>query len=483
MSKPSLAKIKRRIYRKNKHTKTNYSIQEDFVWAQKGEPLSIRDWKERRFENSGFSSGQDLEIIVSKICQRASLSDLVFMSPMNLERNGNQKEICDLLVACKNTLICYQIKHRKINPDKGPEIVLSRANDLCIDASKQFRLICDLKEDGRTFLARNLAGYEVEIDLSQFQYLQLIAVVCFPGKNQFPRDTMFEMEAKVSEYREHPLHVFEADDFDKILREFDTSSDFLKFLETRSKFLKGHSAIPVRDLDIVASMKIHHDEVWKNLGENKELLFLEHGIWETYITKYRTAIERRAKLNSISYLFDQVLEHSRSALGFNIESGDFISEEVGKDISKNGDHFRVLLGFSQMKRLERRMFSESLLECIERGHTNSLTKNMPYAYRLHWDGVGKIGFLILAADELKVPRNRRRELLTSLCTTAAYRFSFESMYGIATEDSASNERSEDFFVLEGYDSGVEENDELIRHSKDIWKGAGRHSTTAEFQNF
>ena len=468
-----LKRERKKIKYKNKVKNEDIS---DFIWEQKGELFSLKDWQKRKIENSGFSNGLELEEIVSKLCQRLTVIDLVFISPKYIDKKGIEKEICDLIILHKNTIFSFQIKHKTLSEKKEKDVIFERAKSTYKHSISQFDTLVSIFKDKNEIKLKNKRGNEINIQLNEFNNRELISLICFPGKDKFPEEKQFELINSFEEFREHPVHIFDIDDFDKITREFDTTCDFLYFLEIRKIFFMHNKLGDLKDLDLVASIKLHYEEIWGNIDSINNKIILGVHLWEEYSTKYITAIKRRLNLNIDSYLFDLIIEMSHRSIGYIQEfSNTLISTSID-------EHFKMALEFSQFKRLYRRGISEAIISCLFRSSKNNFEGKLPYAHRLCWYDQRDDAIIILSVVDSKFDRKKRKEFLLTLCRTAAYKFSLKTVVGIATESSETTNRSEDFIIL----SDQSFNEDLVGQSfKNIanmhWGGTLRPSTSYEFQ--
>lgn len=432
----------------------------DLIWKNKYEDLTLKSWYDRKIENSNFSNGEELEVIVSKICKRICFSDLIFFSPKYIDNKGIQKEICDLLILHDETVLVFQIKHRKLSEDKEFNILTQRATKTYNHTISQFETIYKIIKTREQLSIKNLLGYEVIIDFDKIKRVEFIGLICFPGRDTFDKTKKFEFFNSFEFYKDFPTHVFDIDDFDKITKEFDTTEDLLDYLIMRTKFYGNINIGLVKELDLLAMIKIHN-YTWKQFLNIDYKIIIEEGLWGVYVEKVKQITSESIKYRN--YYLDLILEIAYNSIDYTDNSLTPFNRCINDKIQS---HISLLLKFSLFRRSERKIISQAIVKCIFKADENN-KKNSPYAFNLIRNE-NKIGFIVLSVVSNKRSRQECLNFLTNLCLTALHKFSLDLVLGLSTESFKSKERSEVYIGFEKDNLEKENSPEFLEAVKEYW---------------
>lgn len=280
----------------------------------------IIEWQRKNYHSDNFKDGIELENISESISLRIGLPDIIIPNPIYKDNHDQDKEICDMILMYPETLVIYQVKHKKLNPEKDQSVIIGRADDTITKLRKQFSTFIDLYENDNLPLMKTKVGIKYEIKKEKFPNVILIGVISFPGMENFPEDKKIEMLNSYGEHRGYKLHLFDVDHYDKISLELDTPADFIRYLENRVRFYTGMNIGFTNELDYLAFFKANYDEFMEAQSDNVKLSIGE-GIWDHYVKNSSKEIILRDKKNSLSYVFDLILTKVKDSIGFNPVEG------------------------------------------------------------------------------------------------------------------------------------------------------------------
>ena len=136
-----------------------------------------------------------------------------------------------------------------------------------------------------------------------------------------------------------------------ILRELDTISDFVGYLEAKERFLaEGRRAAGLYGEEHLLAIYVHGGKKFPDAN----LLMVEGDLWSSL--QRNPAYQRRVEADQVSYVWDDVIEH----VAEHVLAGRM---EFENSLSENEQVLRVM---AREKRFERRMLAEGFLEFRER---------------------------------------------------------------------------------------------------------------------
>lgn len=238
------------------------------------------------------------------------------------------------------------------------------------------------------------------------------------------------------------VHVFDELVLDVVLRELDTISDLIRYLQRKEELLSkpGRIVMATGEEQLVALYLINTNNEQKHdfpeLPDDLDLVSFGEGYWEKLLDHPQYKAKRQA--DEISYVWDRMIEHF-------INYGGAVP---GESLEKVEPALRVLASES---RLSRRNLAANLLDAMQKkvkpGHRFTrfgMSKQSPDTAYL---------FLIFPKpDYVKSDeeyRNGRRALLLANCKVAKLRApQARQIVGIATEPLGTPKPTEDLLLLE-----------------------------------
>ena len=162
--------------------------------------------------------GQEAEALLYKIAKKTFFADWSYLNPK--KQNGD--EICDLLIVFGSTAIIWQLKNVKLRDDRIRKQDYSKNNKQLLGAHK---FLTNLDEP--LSLKNEIMGMET-IDFSKITQYHLIST--FFGE-------LPAMHELFEEIKEKQLHIFTQNFTEIILKELDTISDFIDYLEKKEELI------------------------------------------------------------------------------------------------------------------------------------------------------------------------------------------------------------------------------------------------------
>jgi hypothetical protein len=243
------------------------------------------------------------------------------------------------------------------------------------------------------------------------------------------------------------VHVLDDFTLDAILRELDTISDFIAYLNKKERLLcSKHPGIIATGEEQLLSIYLtkvnaagEHDFMFPEDAENMDLIGLDEGFWENMVDNLQYIAKKQA--DKKSYIWDRLIEH-------------FINYGKGYDFNNQNEipikeQEAALRLMASEPRIRRRHLGQSLLDLLENAPKERGATRLLYSH--DFPNVAYL-FLILPQppDELYEEYHaRRRTMLMAYCKVAKLRV-MDAVYilGIATQPLGTKRTSEDFIVVD-----------------------------------
>ena len=258
------------------------------------------------------------------------------------------------------------------------------------------------------------------------------------------------------------IHVLDELTLEVLLREFDTITDFLAYIQKKEELLTKPNRIVLAtgEEQLVAEYMRHLDNEEKHyFGEipnNVDELFYQEGSWEEFIQSKEYESKKQAEKQS--YFWDNLIEHfikMHNTVGYHGETVTIEHVELA---------LRIL---AQEPRLRRRVLSSPLIEVLKK----ELKQGQTFA-RLSMsnsDPDNAYVFLSVARSDFFEPYDKYREFRLAMtlayCKVAKLRAKkAKYIVGIAFEPHGAEGRSEDLVLLLVDDDNwgeVEENEARV----------------------
>lgn len=230
------------------------------------------------------------EKFVSELCEKSFLPFWSFASPLGKKN----KELCDVLVVCNNTIVIISIKDIKVSEHSDENIQYERWQKKAILGS--IDQIYGAERFLKTVNEITLSDKITKIQLPPHSDREIFRIaIAFGGKNEFPLDS--------GNFGNGFVHVFDEPSTFTVLKELDTITDFVNYLKAKEDFLSNKLVAVPREIDFLAlylTTGLKFDFV-------PDSVILDHGMWEEYIEseeykKWQIEIPQ-------SFIWDEIVSH------------------------------------------------------------------------------------------------------------------------------------------------------------------------------
>jgi len=287
--------------------------------------------------NSSFRDPS--EEFVFRLCRHSFLSLWSYGNP---RRVGGDKELCDILVVCEPHLVIFSVKNIRLDDMVDPQVALERWWKKAVrESAKQLygaernmaRAKAITKSDGSEGLPlpdlKDRKVHRVSVSLGAQNRLSISS----------------------GDFGKGFVHVWDEGFVSIVLKELDTITDFIEYLEEKEKLATQYPGIIVeggeRNLLAIYIFNgrrfpqepppIHlHGNYWKELESNVHY-------------------QQRIEADKSSYLWDRLIEHLTTFVLTD-------KMEFGKTLSENENVLRYL---ARENRFARRLLSDAFKEFLE----------------------------------------------------------------------------------------------------------------------
>ena len=305
------------------------------------------------------------EKIVADLSRSSFLSFWSFPNP----KGKKNKELCDILVVCEPDIIIFSVK----------DISVKRSGNYNVDYDRWKRHAID-ESIGQIYGAERIIRLRDEIFLNDGKTVMQLpekeirkiyrVAVAFGGTEEYPIITIPESQEKF-------VHIFDQRSINLVLKELDTVTDFINYLDTKEKhFTSSSKMIVTSEEDYLAfylSNGLHIEE------END--FFILSDIWEQY-SKSEAYLEYKSHIRN-SYFWDEIIE---------MFYRDFTNGNLIKDISRK-DMEIAIRQMNKESRYDRAALSKSFSDIIV--NTNG-SKNIAARFVKTYTSSKSTGYVFLA---------------------------------------------------------------------------------------
>jgi hypothetical protein len=323
--------------------------------------------------------GNETEKILSKICDNTFLKLWVYPNPYKKHND----ELCDVLVIFEEHVFIFSVKNISFNKDKEIGVAWNRWKRKAIDESikqieraenwiKQYpdQIFLDPQCKRKLPIHVNLDGCKIhrvvvahgaEEACKAHSGNNVFGSLAISYADNFPTDGKKEIEFPFLVHlpREKFFHVFDSFNLDIILRELDTISDLVWYLEAKEEATQKYRALSYcGEEDLLAHYLYNFDRKKKKhfIGTKRRdinAVWIGEGEWYDFI---RTDIYKRKKeADQISYIWDKLLQKTLQNALNNTLLGD-------ADVYNDQSAMREM---AKEPRFFRREISKAFLQSIE----------------------------------------------------------------------------------------------------------------------
>jgi hypothetical protein len=396
---------------------------------------------------------------------------------------GDGKELADLLVVFNKHIVIFSDKHCKFSTHADLNISWTRWFKRAIE--KSIRQILGARNwltrfPDRIYLDKSCKKpFPLNLPAENETKFHFIAVTrgsyesCleyFAGQSS--GSMMLNSNVRGQDHYNHPftighvlpdgpyIRVLDELTLEVLLKEFDTITDFIDYLERKEKLLSHPTryivasgeeqlvAMYLTQLDATG----HHN--FADIPDDVDGVYIDEGHWEDFIQNPQYLAKKAA--DSQSYVWDRLIEHF-------IQFGEVgLDEEKNRQVAELEPALRVL---ASENRLARRQLGRQLIDALQ--------KDVPSGSRFLRLGYSKDSpntaytFLVLPRppfiDTYEKYRQGRRAMLIACCKVAKLKVANAArIVGIATEPKGTRGASEDLVLLEVHDDAWDSAQEEAR---------------------
>ncbi|GGH14754.1 hypothetical protein FAZ19_07200 [Sphingobacterium alkalisoli] len=279
------------------------------------------------------SKGDVGEDYVNQLAFRSYLKYWCYPNPKDI--TGDNKEICDLLIAFRDTLILISVKNHSFdgNYERYKKKVIQKSTKQLNGAERK------LFKSNRDVYVKH-PDREAEL-FDPKKYSKVYKLTINVGE-QFEH-----YELSDSESSKGFISILNKETFEAIINELDTIKDFVEYLDEREKLLFSDRTVLIKctERDLLAVFLTNGREFPNDYtsSQYKEITLSLEGAWESYDKSNPALTKRRA--NKASYYIDNLVQN---------------------DILKLSDGETLARELMNLSRTERRMMANTLFDLVNK---------------------------------------------------------------------------------------------------------------------
>lgn len=385
--------------------------------------------------------GDEVEDVVEEACSTAFLSDFVVRNPEFRKESGQLKEAADFLIPFDSSLLAFQVKS-KIEEKPGShktEVDFARIQKRIDKGIAQLNTVKRAIAANQIKSLKNARG--IEIPFAAITAGSTIGVVILDliGEEKLPEAERTALYGGYTYEHDMPIHIFRLSDYREIVSEIDTLPDFIDYLSARRQLYEKNMLGPLtEELDFLAVYKTQPELIEQCYTGKCDLLVINEGTWDGYISDHDDARKKRDELNKPSRLIDGVIAHLHESIGHN---PSLLSEltNTKEDQGTIENYFVAITELSKLDRLTRRAVGQKLLEKMRKADKTG------DAYGLVVNEVENSAILVLSSNR---SQQERANGMYNFCSIAYCKYGLTKIIGISTDPLSAPGRSYEAIVLE-----------------------------------
>jgi len=298
--------------------------------------------------------GNEGEAFVNELTYNTYLKYWCYPNPKDI--NGDNKEICDLLILFRDIAIIISVKNHTFdgNYDRYTKKVIEKSTNQLNGAYRK------LFNSGRDIYIQH-PEREPEL-FHPGKYTKVFKITINVGEQ-------FEYYSLGENHNKGFINIFNKDTFEAIIYELDTIKDLVEYLEEREKLLSSGKILVVncQEKDMLAEFvtNVRSFPIDYSPDGIKVIELNLGGAWNKYIGS--KALARKKEADKASY---------------------FIDDLVKNDVLKVPDGEKLAKELMNLSRFERRMLSKSFLSLIAK-YENTGEEILARRY-VSYNGIGHL---------------------------------------------------------------------------------------------
>ncbi len=252
----------------------------------------------------------DSEEFVYQVCHKSFLSLWSYANP----RGKNSKELCDILIVCEPDIIIISVKDIKLTDSGNIEVDWQRWLRKAIEGSVDQIYGAEKRIKLTSHVIRSDGSQGLPFPSSDVQRVHRVAVA-LGGDDKVP--------IQFGNFGKGFVHVFDRVSFETILRELDTTTDFVQYLiEKEDLYASGKQTVFDGYEEDLLGYYIHNG---RSYPDNFDVIVVGNNIWNEIIKKPEYKAKKEADRDS--YIWDRLLENiSKDVLNNNLEFGPDLNQ-------------------------------------------------------------------------------------------------------------------------------------------------------------
>ncbi len=411
-------------------------------------------------QNQGVTAS---ERYLAKLCKGTFLDLWSYPNPYRHQKafpgDAQGKELCDLLVVFGSNVIIFSDKSCKINKTENPQNDWNRWKKRAVEKSARQLFGAErwIRQNPHLIFsdAECTKRIPLTVDSNKLRIHRVVVAVgakklCqqFYGsgtgsliieggqRDAGPQDTQLRFAVGQPNPRKGFVHILDEFSLDVVLKELDTITDLVEYLEKKERFFQSYDYIVAcGEEELLAYYMTNFDKERGGYGfyfpSNMTDISLAEGFWADYVNNPQ-AVERR-KQNQISYGWDEIIndftQHFRKGTLF-LDSG-----------RSRDDYERVLRIMASENRTCRRMLSRGLYELVRKPLRGVANNRCALSFADPTVAYVFVSYVprSIETDETEY-RNARLEWLRCYCTVfGAKDPNIQQVVGLATEQGVDRE--------------------------------------------
>lgn len=304
---------------------------------------------------SGHEVGTAGEAFIEQLWQRPFGRDFLFANP-KYKKDGNEYELCDLLLLLDGTAVLVQIKTANPVTKRGwsEQQWADWGNGKIAEALGQMPERLEDLLDGKVPRVKNTRQGRVPIDPMSLDTLYGIVVVDTPPMDLWGRPPVLEVRD-----RSVPVLVTSHQNMIEIVTELSTPMDLIEYLGSHARFFEDNMLLGASELDLLAFYK-GDPEQFNHALDSSASIVIESGIWDTF--SQMEARQKRTEWDGPSFIIDAMIDKLHEARYAELEEMKTWNKERGNNGPQKEGAGIAIASLARMRRMDRRLAGKKIVE-------------------------------------------------------------------------------------------------------------------------
>ena len=343
------------------------------------------------------------EALVARLCQETFLSQWSLANPRGKEAG---KELCDVIVVCDPDVIVISVKEVTYKATPDVKTGMDRWTARAVTASiKQIYGAERALQNLDRVIAKDGSGWLYLPPVERRRIHRL--AVAMGSRGEIPIT-----DGKIGEGF---VHVLDEEGLVVLMRELDTITDFVEYLQRTEAFLEKTQVI----VPGIESLLALYLQKGRQYPDEADLMILTDDLWKG--VSARDEFKRKKEADRESYFWDGLIEHIAAS------HDPALTEAHGEVDDPNDPVERVTRIMAREDRFSRRLLSKAFREFHRNGKIRSRVVQSPSG----------VVYVFLVRPKRTDRTLRRNELLTRMFIARGMHQAATIVVGLATEECES----------------------------------------------